>query len=445
MSDSQKNIAIDRTVFPGRLRQLREERHLSQSDLAQKAGINYRTVHDLELGKRGRCQQKTLLMLALALDLSLEDLLAPPTSAVDPAITEARRRRADRLRLSFIVIVFAVVAVTAGVLWHEGHAHADWTLGDDGVLSARDGIFGISLWAWPPESCLTSCRVSPWDPEYLLVGTGRDAPDSGQLLCVARATGKTVWAVGPDVAAMTRVWGEETVRKSGFSCRLVGPADLEGDGVAEFVVIFSHGLYYPTAVCTISREGRLLSQYTNRGHIFDQRIDDLDGDGKDEIIAAGTNNAVGHQGATVFILDDLHRRGAAVDSLSSPWSSEPDSALVRLVLPQFPAPYMDVLKASRLGAFNLQVYRNPDNLTMLSVEVGSNDEQDRILVHLDADLHPVGAEPKDAFREKTISQWPDSLKVGTGPGDPVWLARWLSGYRRFEAGHWPPPRVAAGT
>lgn len=440
MRNSQKNIAIDRNEFPERLRRFREERHLSQSDLADRAGITYRTVHDLELGKRGRCQQKTLLMLARAMDLQIDTLLGPAPADANPEATPQRNRRISRLRLGLLAMVMFAVVVSAGTLWHRGRVRAECTL-EDGVLTGRHGILGVRLWAWPRKACPASCRESPLDPAHLLVCTTRDAPEGGQLLCVLRSTGKVIWAVGPDIAAMSRAWGEEDVMSAGFSGRMVGAADLGGDGEPELVVVFHHGLYYPSAVCTVGPDGRRQSQYTNCGHLFDLRIDDLDGDGRDEIIAAGTNNAEDHQGATVFILDDRHRSGAAVDSLSRPGCGETDSARVRVVLPRFPEPYMELLPALRLGAFNLQVYRNPELRNMLSVEVGPNDERQRLLVHLDADLHPVGAEPKDSFLEQTISSWPDSLKTDTGPGDPVWLARWLSGYRRFEAGHWPPPRA----
>ena len=443
MNNYQKNIPINCNEFPDRLRRFREERHLSQSDLAERAGITYRTVHDLELGKRRRCQQKTLLMLARAMELPLDELLGTVTVDRNAETESPRGRGAVRLRPFMTAIVVLAMVASAGALWHVGRARAEWTL-EDGVLTGRHGVVGLRLWTWPRTAAPAFCRESPWNPEQILVGTGRDAPEGGRLLCVQRSTGNVIWAAGPDIAAMSRAWGEATVMSAGFSCRTVGPADLAGDGDPEYAVVFHHGLYYPSAVCTIGSDGRRQSQYTNCGHIFDLRVDDLDGDGRDEIIAAGTNNSREYQGATVFILDGGRRTGAAVDSLSHPACGEPDSARARLVLPRFPAPYMELLQASRLGAFNLQVYRNPEQRNMLSVEVGTNDEQQRLLIHLDADLHPIGAEPKDSFMEMTITTWPDSLKTGTGPGDAVWLARWLSGCRRFEAGHWPSKPPAGG-
>jgi len=429
MRNNGKNIDLGDGNFPERLRSLREALHLSQSDLAEKAGLTYRTVHDLELGKRKVSQQKTLMLLAQALGVNLEALLGKPRVA-----PPRKSHRGTWLRISLALIV--LIGVGGGLLWQTALSHAEWTL-EKGQLTVSDGILGLELWKTDPDNPVLLCVDSPWDPNHLLIGTNRECADGGRAYCLARASGDTVWSVGPDLDAMFRALDRDDVLAAGFSCKLGRIADLDGDNDPEFVVGFLHGLYYPYAVCLIDKTGHLRSQYVNKGHVYDLLIADIDADGKDEIVAAGVNNSPGHNGPTLFVLDDIHNRGASLDDLCNPWSSEPDSALVRINLPSYPAPYMDLMQMSRIGAVGLQFNRGPDGEGRLICRIGNHEPEKRILIHLNADLRPVGAEPRDLFLEKVASQWPDSLRVGTGPGDQVWLAEWMAGLQRYEAGHWP--------
>jgi len=434
LSKHAKNIDIGRGNFPDRLRQIREDHHLSKGDLAERSGLTYRTIHDIEQGKRKRVQEKTLLMIARALEISLDELLngdVPPELAAAPATTNRG------LWIRAAVLSFAGIFTLGILLWWVGVNNAPWTL-EDGDLVVRHGTLGTKLWSTPHDEEVATCEESAWDPERLILVRARTSRYGGVVQCVERSSGEVHWTVGPDVDALVAAFGEEDVLAAGFSCRTFGYPDMQGDGDPELLVKFTHGMYYPTAICLVGRDGTVRSQYCTKGHVMSLVYADLDGDGRDEVVGGGTNNAKAYQGAMLFILDDGHASGASVDERCDPWSTEPDSALVRVVLPQFPEPYMEQLAATRLGAWDLQVFRNPNGETRLSCNVGGPDPEQRILVHFDAQLNPIGAEPTDKFREIALSEWPDSLTVGTGPTDPVWLARWLQNCRRFEAGHWPP-------
>jgi len=434
MKYGTKNIDLTRGNFPTRLSEIREQKHLSQSDLAEKAGLTYRTIHDIEQGKRVRVQEKTLLLIARALGMTLNELLNGEVEQEHDQNLTTGSTRAPWVRTA--VMVGAVAILAAGFLWITGRSHATCSL-ENGHLIGRHGVFGLQLWATPHEIPIFSFDESPWDPGLLLVATGRTSPDGGEVQCLDRTTGEVLWSVGPDIDALIAAFGEDDVMAAKFSCRLYGYPDLEGDGEPEVLVRYTHGLYYPSAVCAVGRDGTLRSHYAVKGHVMDLRYEDLDGDGKDEIIGSSTNNAKAYQGAMVFVLDDVHASGASIDENCDPWSTEPDSALVRVVMPQFPQPYMELLQATRLAGFEIQIFRNGADEIRLSCEVGGTDPNYRLLVQFDADLNPMGAVVKDRFQELANAQWPDSLTNGTGPGDPVWLANWLAGHKRFEAGHWP--------
>ena len=68
-----------------RLRQLRHQHHLSQEQLAAKAGISLTTIRRLERQPAAPCRTRTLGRLARALD---EDpaRLAPRSPALNPSV-----------------------------------------------------------------------------------------------------------------------------------------------------------------------------------------------------------------------------------------------------------------------------------------------------------------------------------------------------------------------
>ncbi len=422
--------------FPERLRAFRTAGQLAESELAAKAGLTYKTIRDLETGKRRRVMERTVMVLAAALEMTTEKLLGiEPPSDSPPETPPAPQRR--RWSTGFMGVAVTLVVVVAGLLvaTRYAHKHANWDVGRD-VLTVRDAIFGITLWEAHAEAQFTFCEESPWSPHHLLVGLGSKSPDGGRLLCLERATGDTIWSVGPDIEAVVRAFGPEIVNAANFSARGLKTANLDGDGTPDLVVNFMHGPYYPSVLAWIDRDGNRVAQYANKGHLTDYTVVDCDGDGLDEVVAWGTNNALDYQGGTVIMLDADHWRGASIDSCCSPASTEPDSALLRLVLPQYPEAYMNIMGHRRLTTFGLQAYRGPGGATMFSVGIGGNTHQGVVLT-LDDQLRPLGARSSDTFLAHMKRDWPDSLVQGAGPSDEVWLARWLTHHRRFEAGHRP--------
>lgn len=414
--------------FPSRLRGLRTERGYAESELGTRAGLTYKTIRDLEMGKRRRVMERTILVLAEALGLTVDELL---NGTGERPTTTAPRSRYLRAVLSGVAIALAVVLlIGVGAAWYA-RDHAQWEVGRD-VLTVRDPIFGFTLWERETDAWFTFCEESPWSSRWLIVGLGSKSPAGGRVLCLERTTGDTVWSVGPDVDAVVRAFGPADVYAANFRATIPRTANLDGDGTPDLVIRFIHGLYYPCVMAWIDQSGRLVAQYANKGHVADYKVIDCNGDGLDEVVCWGTNNSPAYQGGTLFVLDAAHWRGASIDDACNPESSEPDSSALRVVVPQYPEPYMDVMGTRRLGIYGLQAYRGPDGDTMFSAGIGSKKEH-TVVVTFDRHLRPTGASPTDGFLGRIRAEWPDSL-VASGPADQVWLARWLAGHKRFAAG-----------
>ncbi len=429
-SPSTENNRTPSPDFPTRLKYFREQLHLSKSDLAENAGVTYRTVHNLETDSGRHPQDKTLLLLAKALGISLDELQGNGASNLaEPAPSNPKRSRALPLSLAFVVII----AISA--LINFSLSHANWRITDTG-LEVRDGLAGITIWRYETTAGIHKCQEAPWDSGVLLVGLSHNSPDGGRLLAMDRRTGKKLWVVQPDIEQLRDIFGPEVVDTAPFGVQRIFEWECDGDGTPEAVVNFVHGRYYPSALCAIDAEGKVFGQYNMYGHVREIVARDLNGDGRDELIIGSTNNAKAYQGAMVTILDRDHFRGATIDSLAAPHPTMPDSALARVVFPAYPEPFMRHMSNVRLTAQEIQVFQDTHGKTNISVSIGEHPHE-RILIYLDTELHPVGSDVYDMFREK-LQSWPDSLTVETGPADDEWRAGWLATHRHFKAGHWPP-------
>jgi hypothetical protein len=340
----------------------------------------------------------------------------------------------SRFRLVWLLpVALVILAGAAWSAWGFATERANWTLDQTG-LTARDALLGLDLWHLPNDTGISFCQPAAWDSNLLLVGLGSLAPGGGRLLALDRATGRQVWEMQSDVAQLIRALGEDMVTSALMTCRSVNFLDVDGDGQQEMLVCFHHGLYHPSALCLVDREGHLLGQYAHKGHLLVAVTADFDGDGKDEAVAAGVNNTPEYGGPALVMLDESHWRGASVDSLCNPWSSEPDSCAIRVAIPHFPAPFQPMMGDGRLRISELALVPQADGRIFLNTVVGASNTLMGVWVQFDDHLQIVDAVTKDSFLDIIASEWPDSLKSGTGPGDRAWLEGWLAQASYFGAG-----------
>lgn len=67
---------------PNRVRELRENRLMTQAQLARKAKVALRTIHSVEKGMNCRMDTKRKILLALGMRFEDKDHVFPPTQPV---------------------------------------------------------------------------------------------------------------------------------------------------------------------------------------------------------------------------------------------------------------------------------------------------------------------------------------------------------------------------
>ena len=87
-------------VVPNRVRELRENRLMTQAQLARKAKVALRTIHSVEKGMNCRMDTKRKILLALGLRFEDKDQVFPSNSPMfevggQPAMGEPRRSSFD--------------------------------------------------------------------------------------------------------------------------------------------------------------------------------------------------------------------------------------------------------------------------------------------------------------------------------------------------------------
>jgi len=438
--------------FPRRLRALRELRFMTQSDLAASASVSARSVHELESGRRDRALAKTIMLLAEALGVPYADLVnggpavpaEPPDTAVrrgadpEPSVLQVAAETvppaaagARRTRRRFFVYVALPVLLGAAVLTLPGFFGRRVVVQEaDGVVEVTDALLGRRIWRREFANEIRVWRRAPWDQDVLLIGLAAVRADGGRLLALAADRGNLLWAVEPDREELALAFDRQYVSSGAFHCRDVLDADLDGDGSRELVVHFMHNKWYPSVVLVVDRDGRVESQYANRGHLCDLHIMDLEGDGRDEIVCAGTNNAPLYQGATIFILDDGHRTGAAIDTVTSPGRPAVDGSLVRLVFPIWPESVQRLLGTSdRLVGFEARTFDRGGGAVGIQANLGYQDD-DFFSVDFDARLRPTFMSISDRLQAKLAL---------AGDAGHAWDRAWLDGHVRFEEGRTVAP------
>lgn len=440
----EKNVDIRGTEVPRVLRELRESRNLTKAELADRVGLSERAIRLLETGRSKRVQEKTLCVLGEFFGVTRDELLGrvplPPMNGGRPDRSPAPEPPAPK-RLRFpnwikIAGSLAALAVLVGVFLGVRNlalSKAAWKVSGNCIV-VRDGLLGLKLWEDCHKSPIArepdSVKFARWGRERVIAYGLEPGPvDGGTLFVRSIATGKILLQDHPDPIELAAVYGEETIRDGGFHCQEIHDTDLDGDSEYELLAYFKHSPWYPAylRMYVRNRENRVYGTYFFSGHLSDILVQDIDEDGKDEILAAGTNNAEKYMGAMVVFLDGEHCRGASADANALPLSQLPDSAKARVVFPMFDSTYARHLNEPRLRAHELHAHRTPAGDVRIKANVGVKDST--IVVTMNQDLVPLAADLNDNFHTMMRS-WPEEDQKRFLGG---YIEEWLAKTQRFTA------------
>jgi hypothetical protein len=141
--------------------------------------------------------------------------------------------------------------------------------------------------------------------ELLFIRMPSDPVSRGATLYCFSDTGKVRWEYRVNRAVRSP--------KEPFSALFISKAVAVArarKGQPPVVVLSSvHSVWYPNQIAVLSGDGKLLSEYWHSGQLDLLETSDLDGDGVDEIYAAGTNND--YNQATLVVLDPNELGGAS--------------------------------------------------------------------------------------------------------------------------------------
>jgi DNA-binding XRE family transcriptional regulator len=81
--EDMQSEKTEQHVVRNRVREIREHKLMTQSQLARKARIALRTIHSVEKGLNCRMDTKRKILLALGLRFEDKDLVFPPEKPLD--------------------------------------------------------------------------------------------------------------------------------------------------------------------------------------------------------------------------------------------------------------------------------------------------------------------------------------------------------------------------
>ncbi len=194
MNSSNSHIDLAHRSCSKQLKQLREKQRLTKADLAEKAGLTYRTVHDLEEGRRPRIQKTTLIALAEALGVGPESLLAETQPEVhQPTSSQKPRHILSNHTFLKALIIIIVASFALFAVRHFAVSNARWTI-EDQTIVGHDRLFGSTLWQYHAQDQINNVTNAPWSEGELILGLHNLRGKHGPIQCLNRSNGKIRWS-----------------------------------------------------------------------------------------------------------------------------------------------------------------------------------------------------------------------------------------------------------
>lgn len=213
---------------------------------------------------------------------------------------------------------------------------------------------------------------------------------SSTLICYSDE-GKEKWRWTPG-RALPELAGDSPIFKT-FALAVLKPTDKRP---ARIVASSGHATWWPNQIALLDSDGKVVSEYWHSGRLDYMTSADLDGDGREEIVASGTNN--GYLQATLVVLDPDRVFGASAEVRPQFQIHGMGAAQERQRL-LFPRSDINKTFFSYNIAFNLSVN---NGIIQLSVEECAVPGGCDIAYEFGKDLGLVAAYPAEGFRSAHV-------------------------------------------
>jgi len=329
---------------------------------------------------------------------------ASPGPSVSPGRAAARSRAFwTPLRLSLAVNVCLVAILLVGSsTWRHFLPLTTRLVVEGSRVTLQDTRFNDfetrhPKWFHEFPGEVSRAEVGPWahGSRYVVVSVWDQITNVAFLTLWDFQADREVWTHAIETAELVPLYPAEMASAGIMHCIDFDFPDLAGDGEPEIAAAFRQTMFLPACVRTLSVSGEVLGTYYNWGYLEDVMAADLDGDGRDEILAAGTNNAPAYQGGTVILLDRDHLSGASADDQVWTDAGVEDGSLARVVFPQFEDDIRDMLHVTRLHAWAIRLRPPADPASgegpTVYVDLGVSVEQSRpwLVPYMDRTLRPI--------------------------------------------------------
>lgn len=312
---------------------------------------------------------------------------------------EARTKR--RFRALYVPAAIAAAAIVSFVAWRllvpQGPPADLRVQGNDLIVTNRAGR---ELWRYAfPQPLVTASyafreglRFVRWfgdldgdgRTELLFIQHAVNRADVGAPLFCFSQDGKVRWQFIPGRPVRNHT---ETFSNVYFTSRFLVSR------TGKVIVGSSHVHSYPFQIAILDSGGRLLGEYWHSGHLTYLQLADLEGDGTEEILAAGVNNAYGR--ATLVVLDRVD--GASQGPPGSPLQLEDFGPAHEKAVVFFPRSCLTEKFEPYNRAVNLTV--NGD-LIEVQVSQAHYEHGPYVIYQLSRKLEVIGLIVSDSFRNR---------------------------------------------
>jgi transcriptional regulator with XRE-family HTH domain len=440
--------AGDGPTIGARVRGLRGERRLSQRTLVHHMreidpdhAITVGTLQRIERGETRRPDDTTLVAMGKVLGVTREFLLlgheneppdqTPETARRATSFPPAWRWAAGGVAVAAAVFLFSRFATTPDA------PLAVVTVNDNHALEVRAGK--RVRWAHAYQGHILHHQQLNWDgAPVVMVALDESGPiDAGAFAVYDAVDGSPILEDLPDPSdalERMRVYGDRgrdmrpMFRRYPRQDPIDLFADIDGDDQPELIVPFQECTREDGGMLRVyNRRGEAIGSYYFDGEIDYHEVDDIDHDGKDEIVVSGTGRNLDHRGFTLAVLDDTHLSGVSPDVAEDPACQSKEPALASVRLPAFDDEFMKLLGGTRVHAWEIKVL--PDTANALFMVSASPDMDRPVILYFDGAMHVVRVEISDALLAATDA-WPAESRQRFRDG---YLQGWAAAAEHFGA------------